>query len=445
MEDAKKKTLTSVYPTIHTINEMNNIIEKYLKKTTTPYALYGGTAINILLKEKGVHLKTDEQEKLSPADYDMYSSNYLKVSVEIANKLNEDFKYVRRVNAMNPDTVRVGAEFASEFVADITYMPSIAFNKIPKYISEKDKLNIIDPQFLKIDLYASVTRPHTNVFRWEKSYRRLYYMEREYPIPQTDKPHSPKNQTLPNEQVLKAKNKLMKIIIKTKNTLLTDLIAYNLFMQHVPTAILPTKSLIIEVAVPDALHFARKLQKNKLISKFTQHNPYLNILPRHYKLYFEETHIATIYEIGFDGIVPTIIDKVQCFNYHYLLKHLYAKYNIVDDKQPYQYAIQELIKHATLKHPFDIFQTHPIISANPRGQTLAPIKRSFYEFLAQLPQYKPEKNKIDSSKITEIYLDNYFGEEIPPNAEDNISIQLSSFEPEVLDNIDESLLINFID
>jgi len=458
IEDAEIKIINEVYPTFDIVMKMNNIIEEFLRKNKNEVVLYGGFAIKELIKEKN----RKEKDEFETPDYDMYSMNHLGTSIEIANLLFEaGFKYVRRVNAMNLDTFRVGAEFAGDFVADVTFLPRIAFEKIGKY-QLSSGISCINPQFLKIDLYASVTRPHVNVYRWEKSYKRLEMIENLYPIEYEGSGIGGKeynysgNDKKDNDIFSDVINELGKVIIGKKDILFTGDVAYNMYMKKIGRKDLMVSCSLIEIFTIDSLRLVKKI--NKLFkSKFlVKHQyPYITMLPRHDTMYVKTSDgnipVIVVYDIGFDGIVPIKLGDYNYFNYHYLIRHMYIRYILAEnnnEKNKYIYTIKNLLElgnNSNYKFPFERFLVDGVISENTRGSILAPIKRTFYNNSVQQPVYKPEKRFINSNDIQELYIGNYFGEEIPDVDEENISMILSSFEDEQFNKLDGNILKSLIE
>ena len=412
-------------PTIETMRKMNRVVEDYLKKTER--IIYGGTAIDALLKAKGFQVRDTE----ALIDYDFYSPLYEVDTISIANELYEKgYKYVRRVPAIHPYTFRVGAEFAPEFIADVTYIPSKVYSKIPKI--KIGDFYYIDPQFAKIDLYKSVTNPHTNVVRWVKSYKRLIAMEHWYPIAKGRLAaiHVPDSLNPKLQETIKrfAKN--------GKGLLASGMYAYNLF-----TSLVPGMSGVnvqeYEFYAVDPLAESKRLittlKRNGFKnSESKEFYDYLEIFPRKTVVYFQKQPVASFYLIGENCIGVREIDRTRLVNYHVLLMFLYGKYcvdGIINkDKTArnlYSWLIQSLMTtfdeynkiHGTRGlesgNPFRIFQID-CLSYDPEEARLSAYKRNFYG-IRGAPLYKPEKVRINPEQLNEIYLGNFLGEEVNPS------------------------------
>ena len=411
-------------PKLATMRKMNRVVEDYLKKTQR--IIYGGTAIDALLKAKGFQIRDTE----ALIDYDFYSPLYEVDTVSIANELNEKgYKYVRRVPAIHPYTFRVGAEFAPEFIADVTYIPSKVYSKLPKI--KIGDFNYIDPQFAKIDLYKSVTNPHTNVVRWTKSYKRLIAMENFYPIAKSKLAAI----HVPDSLNPKIQETIKRFAKSGKGILVTGSYAYNLYTSLVP-GVFNVNVQEYEFYAIDPLAESKRLTtalKRAGLKKIDtkEFYDYLEIFPRKTVVYVQDQPVASFYLIGENCLGVREVDKTRLVNYHVLLMFLYGKYCvdgvIKKDKTMrnlYSWLIQSLMStfdeynkiHGTLgleaDNPFRIFQID-CLSYDPEEARLSAYKRNFYG-IRGAPLYKPEKVRINPDQLNEIYLGNFLGEEVNP-------------------------------
>lgn len=442
IEDIVKKgeilNLSLIHPTLQEMNEMNKVIKQYIKQHKL--IIYGGTAIEILLRSKGITF-SDKDKFL---DYDFYSPKFIEDSIALANKLYKDgYKYVRRVNAIHPDTVRIGAEFAKEFLADITYIPEKAFKMLPtKQISD---INYIDPQFLKVDLYRSMCRPNSNVYRWKKVWPRLVNIELKFPL--FPSKTIPRSKSPP--KVTKVAHIIMKFLQNPEEKIIaTGTMAFNLFLT---VANQKNKSIPIELYEVFAINpkvIAKELMKLIPKTKCVNYYSYLELLPKKSTIFLDSTPIVDIYEIGFDCIPLREINRIQVTNYHRLLEFLYAKYNIeiITKKKEkttiYNYIIPTLqavaneynnknaLDGTESDNPFRIFQTD-CFTSNLDAIRIEPIKKMFYG-VKSYPGYKPEKNMIDPKDMDIEYENNYMGEEIKTRKE-------ISLENSILESIEDDI------
>ena len=401
------KNLETVHPNMALIQQMIKISENYIKEHKR--IVYGGTAIEAYLQAKGVQIKHDPSKYL---DYDFYTPNNEQDSIAIANLFQDaGFKYSRRVLAIHHGTYRVSAEFTREFIADATFVPLKTYNKLPK--CEINGILYIDPQFLKIDLYTSVSNPHTNIFRWEKSYKRLIQLESLYPLtPVKNSKISAKDLPSPEQALI-----IEKYAKNNKNIIIVGTQAYNLYIKSIGD----NQEPVIQYSfyALDPLAEAKKLKKkmNDSALLITNHQPYLDVFSKHTELKDKKGKIiAEWYDINSDCISVTEINRHFVANYHWLLRFLYGKYEI-DSKRKNYYSnlIQSLMKAYKIYHmsknlhrrditnPFKIFQTDCI-----KQETVQVKQRKFIKDWS----YKPDKEKKDSATVKTEYDNDLLGEEI---------------------------------
>lgn len=439
VKKGEKINLTNIHPTLSEMNKMNKIVESYIKKNKL--IIYGGTAIIILLKSKGINL-VDKDKFL---DYDFYSPNFIRDSVAIANQLyDKGYKYVRRINAIHPDTVRVGAEFASEFLADITFVPEKVYKKIPT----KTIFGFLyaDPQFLKVDLYRSMCQPNMNLYRWTKVYPRLAHIEKSFPLKQMK--NIPKSFESPKELYEFGPAILEILQDPNENIIATGIMAFNLFMSVADKNAKSVPVLIYEIFSSEPKKLADKIINKIPGATFKKYYPYLELLPEKVTIFLNDTPIVDIYNSGFECIPLREINRIKLTNLHRLLEFLYAKYNIliIENKKDniYNYIIPLLLQTAAeynkknnldgteVDNPFRIFQTD-CFSTDYDALRLEPIKNMFYG-KANYPGYKPEKHYLDPSEISIPYNNNFLGEEITGKKESTLHDSiLESIEDELID------------
>jgi len=400
------KNLEIVHPNMELIQKMIKITENYIKENKR--IVYGGTAIEAFLEAKGIKIYHDPAKYL---DYDFYTPNNEMDSIAIANLFHDaGFSYSRRVLAIHPNTYRVSAEFTKEFIADATFIPEEAYKTLPK--TEINGLLYVDPQFLKIDLYTSVSNSHMNVYRWEKSYKRLIQLEALYPLPEI-KPLKIRPSLLIDSKTALIIEKYTK---SNKDIIIVGTQAYNLYTTF------KQPIYVYSFYALDPQKEAKKLQKKLPTCTIANYHAYLDVFPKYTALHNKKgAIIAEWYDIAADCIAITEINKHYTANYHWLLRFLYGKYalNANDTylKNYFSFLIKSLMdternfyvnNETTHKradaNPFKIFQIDCVknVSIPPPHQTIK-IKNW---------SYKPEIEKRKSEDATTAYIGGLLGEKI---------------------------------
>jgi hypothetical protein len=147
--------------------------------------VYGGTAIDYALR---LHGSSIYPEDMLP-DLDFYSPNHAADAYDLADILfKAGFKESRAFMAMYVRAMKVDI-VDNHFIADISYIPKAAFDKLP--FIEYQGMRCIDPVFQKIDLHSSLSFPFDNpprevIFsRWAnaKDIKRFNLLNKYYPTP----------------------------------------------------------------------------------------------------------------------------------------------------------------------------------------------------------------------------------------------------------------------
>ena len=154
--------------------------------------LTGGTAIDLALRTKGMHIYDDSEIP----DYDIISENNLEHAQALAKILCEDgFDDINVINAFHTTTVRV--RFKRIPLLDATFVPKNVIHRIPFMdvdIIDTQKINrafrIIHPNYQKIDQHLSMSRlleetgVSLNIFnRLEKDYERNELLNKYFKFP----------------------------------------------------------------------------------------------------------------------------------------------------------------------------------------------------------------------------------------------------------------------
>lgn len=161
-----------------------DIVQNLIKKNG--YIIYGGMAIDLALRKFGSRIYEDNEIP----DLDFYAPNYLEVCRNIIKelkKITEANVYCIRAKFIRTMRISVGD---NNFIADVSYMPDIIFQKIPT--ETFDGMRFIHPHVQMVDLHSSLLFPYDNspqevvLARWEKDITRFnllyeYYGPKEDP------------------------------------------------------------------------------------------------------------------------------------------------------------------------------------------------------------------------------------------------------------------------
>ena len=227
IDDKKKHLFGPSKDAVKEIMRANKIVMDYIKENKRK--IYGGYAQNkaIVKKEPKDAFYTEDELP----DIDFYSPDPLRDVVNISNRLHAaGFTKVSGGQAIHKETYKV---YANEYnVADISYVPRNIYNKIP--FIEIDGIYYVHPSFMYIDLYRMLTDPYFSSFRWGKTPKRLYKLQKHYPFNKASKPLNdaysvPKDK----QEVVKKINKLIIDEISNKDTfIIIGQYAYNYYLEQ---------------------------------------------------------------------------------------------------------------------------------------------------------------------------------------------------------------------
>lgn len=157
------------------VKKIVEIVENYLRKKRC--VCYGGTAINNLLPSEDQFYNKD----IELPDYDFFSPNALDDAKELADiYYSQGYKDVEAKAGQHFGTFKVFVNFMP--VADITQLDSDLFKKIYKESIKVDGIHYAPPNFLRMSMYLELSRPLGDVSRWEKVFKRLALLNKNYPL-----------------------------------------------------------------------------------------------------------------------------------------------------------------------------------------------------------------------------------------------------------------------
>jgi hypothetical protein len=170
--DARNKKLE---PLFEEYKKVNNIIKKYIKENRR--IIYGGYAWNKLIEIKD---KNDVfYKKNDRPDIEFFSPYPIEDVKNICDLLHkEGLKYVTGKSAHHEETYSIFSNF--ENVADISYMPLNIFKKID--FIKVDKLMLISPKIILIDILRQYNDPLTSYWRIEKAFNRMALLFKHYTL-----------------------------------------------------------------------------------------------------------------------------------------------------------------------------------------------------------------------------------------------------------------------
>lgn len=405
--DAIEKTeeIKNNYSLDDNVKKIVTIVEQFLK--SKKLICYGGTAINNILPAK---LQFYDKDKEIP-DYDFYSTNALAHAKELANiYFKKGYTEVRAAAGVHYGTFKVFVNFIP--IADITQLNTTLFNNIKKDSITRAGILYAPPDLLRMSMYLELSRPAGDTTRWEKVFKRLQLLNKQYPLKKHTSPMLFNKAT--NKTVI---HRLKQFFIKEKVVFFGSvaLNAYSKKNKHGAFNILAKNPKEITLkCIKHLKDFNIEIKKKKHID---------DILSSVYEIYVDNELVASIYKtlacysyVKHKGAQIASIDTMLSL---YLLFYYldYDKENMLNIAN-YLYTIQHYRRNRTRKSGlfkrFNIQcygnqQTLEEIRANKSKQfDKLKSKKNTKEYEEWFLNYNPDrkfeelKNEIDINKDGEL-------------------------------------------
>jgi hypothetical protein len=215
--------LNDYEPKIDEIRAVYKIIIDYIKQKKLK--IYGGYALNIMLKAKDPKLAIYDELDVEVADIDFYSPNALDDLVNLCDKIYESgYKPVVGLEAQHNGTYSLFVNY--RLYCDISYMPNNIYHKA-KFL-QIDGFNVIHPWFMMIDYFRMFTDPMTSYWRLDKHFERYMRIQKTYPLPLIQKPLLfPQYK---NPEISSTINLLFDYLTDKSSVLMTGFYIYNYYL-----------------------------------------------------------------------------------------------------------------------------------------------------------------------------------------------------------------------
>jgi hypothetical protein len=220
LEEIQKKKLQVIEPYGKEMREVTDIIMTYVRDNRRK--IYGGAAINMLVKEKNP--KDAFYKDIDFPDIDFYSPEPLQDIYKICNILfDKGYKSIQGKEAMHGETYSIYVN--SHLYCDISYVPWNIYNKIP--FKEIKGVYVTGPNFIAIDYLRIITEPLFSGWRLEKGFPRFTLLQKYYPLP-----HTENKIKLPDVKEPKLLDAINDFIVTKDSLIVIGLYAFNYFLMN---------------------------------------------------------------------------------------------------------------------------------------------------------------------------------------------------------------------
>ena len=295
IEEASKKKKNIIKSTI--IKKIFNILEQFLK--SKELICYGGTAINNILPKN----QQFYDRNIELPDYDFFSPNAIETSIELADIYYKNgFDEVEAKAGVHIGTYKVYVNFIP--IADITQLDSEIFEQLQQNSIIKDGIYYAPANYLRMAAYLELSRPDGDISRWEKVWKRLVLLNKNYPIEAYNCTIKDFIRTFdtPIDSLPLVYNTILNSIIKQKLVFFGGYAIYS-YSKYISQR--DRKQLIkhpdFDVLANDPLQSANIIKnelakKNILDIKIIRHEAIGEIIPEHYELKIGNETVVFLYK-----------------------------------------------------------------------------------------------------------------------------------------------------
>jgi len=157
------------------IKDIIQILEDFIREKKL--ICYGGTAINNILPN---HDQFYNKEVEIP-DYDVFSPIAMKDVKEMADLFyKKGYNDVEAKAGIHEGTYKLFVNFIH--VADVTQQDLAIFNNLNEEAITINGIKYAPPNFLRLYMFLELSRPKGDITRWEKVLRRLFLLNKHYPL-----------------------------------------------------------------------------------------------------------------------------------------------------------------------------------------------------------------------------------------------------------------------
>jgi hypothetical protein len=279
------------------IKKILKIVESFIVKNKL--MLYGGIAINNILPKYEQFYNFD----LEIPDYDFYSPDALKHAKELADIYYENgYVEVEAKAGVHMGTFKVFVNFIP--IADITQLHNELYKTLFKDSIVISNMYYIPINYLRMSMYLELSRPNGDVSRWEKVFKRLTLINKNYPL-KTEKKCYQIDFHKTEKDMTNEKN----LYIETRNNLISQSVVFfggyalSLYSKHMPSKLkqnfkrFPDFDVLSEDPDNSALILKEHLIRNEFKNiKIIKHNEIGEIIPYHNEISVNGKSIAFIFK-----------------------------------------------------------------------------------------------------------------------------------------------------
>lgn len=285
-------------PTKKESDQVMNIITKFTKNKKRK--LYGGYALNILLKHKS--LKEAIYSDYDLPDLDFYTPQPVEDIIELCNILHDEkFVSIQGKEAQHKETYSIFVN--GNLYCDLTYVPKNIYNRMP--FMTIDGFTVIHPHFMMIDYLRMFTDPIISYWRLDKAMPRFYKLQKYYPLLDI------KENIVLSELNLDIYQVILNILMNKKNIIVIGGYAYNTYLKESKLNLKPLNNPFFEVILTNY----EKEGHDILVSLKEQYIKGEFKIVEYYPFFMYTGHTAIIYHNNIP-IIRLLSNNKRCIPYN---------------------------------------------------------------------------------------------------------------------------------
>ena len=287
------------------VKRMIEIVETFLIRTKC--ICYGGTAINNILPREDQFYDRD----VEIPDYDFFSPNPIVHAKELCDVFfKAGYLEVEAKSGVHLGTYKVFVNFIP--MADITEMHPELFETLKKETIRIRGILYAPANFLRMGMYLELSRPAGDVSRWEKVFKRLTLLNKNYPLITPDSCQSIEFQ----RKMEKNKDLSETIFFNVRDVFIEqEVVFFGGYAIRLYSRYMPKSEEILVKSIPDfdvlsenpelcATRVIDNLETQGIKASMVHHDAIGELLPEHIEIRTGNDTIAFIYK------------PVACHNYN---------------------------------------------------------------------------------------------------------------------------------
>jgi hypothetical protein len=292
LKEIDKNKLDRMEPKRDEQNTVRGLIINFVKEKKRK--IYGGYAWNKLFIDKDKKYAIYDEND-SP-DIDFYSYEPLTDIMTICDMLHEKgYTNIDAKEGVHKETYRIYVNY--QLYCDLTYMPRNIYNNV-RFL-KIDGFHITHPWFMMVDFFRMLTDPMISWWRFDKHFKRFLLLQKLYPLPKTK--DTLMLEGYENEDTEEIINKILEMISKKDNMLVTGFYAYNYYVHETGEKgenkyiDIPYIEAYTDEYRKDGMEFIEKIKELNSDITHKEFNPFFNLYGYNCVFYHKGNPIFYLY------------------------------------------------------------------------------------------------------------------------------------------------------